>query len=306
MRFEGLDLNLLTALDALLATRSVSAAAKRLHLSQPGVTAALRRLREYFGDELLVQSGRQMLVTPRAQELAKHVRHVLVHIRAEILTANQFDPANAKRTFSVVASDYAYTIVLAGVIAELARVAPGINFEIFQPSNAAIEALGRAEVDLVFSVSTHRVRRHPYRELFCDQDVVITWRDAGYTTIDRRTFAKAGHVVARFGPDRQPSLPDIALAREVPERRIEIVVPTFAALPQSVVGTQRMATLHRLYAEHFAQTFPISIHPCPVPLPQVVETVQWHELRGPDPAAQWLLDRIVQHCSTLPEQTRLS
>jgi LysR family nod box-dependent transcriptional activator len=306
MRFERLDLNLLTALDALLETRSVSLAAKRLHLSQPGVTAALRRLREFFEDDLLVQQGRQMIRTPRADELAVRVRRVLIQIRADVLTPTDFDPAAAKRSFKVVASDYAYAILMAGVIADVASVAPGVTFEILQPDAAAAAALDRGEVDLLFTVTAYRVAAHPFMSLFRDEHVVVSWRDSGYASIDRETFIRAGHVIARFGPDRQATLSDIALDGHFPERRIEVVVPTFAALAEAVVGTRRIATIHRLFAEYWAERYPIAIHSTPVPLPEVLEIVQWHTLRSEDPGLRWLLDLVVRRCALLPAHTRLS
>jgi len=61
MHFKGLDLNLLVALDTLLAERSITRAGERMNLSQSAMSSALGRLREYFGDELLVQTGRVML-----------------------------------------------------------------------------------------------------------------------------------------------------------------------------------------------------------------------------------------------------
>ncbi|MGD4540209.1 LysR family transcriptional regulator, partial [Xanthomonas citri pv. citri] len=106
MRFERLDLNLLVALDVLIAERSVSAAAKRLHLSQPAVSGALNRLREFFRDDLLVQVGRQMVLTPKADELADPVRDALLLIRTRITQPAGFDPATAEREFTIVASDY--------------------------------------------------------------------------------------------------------------------------------------------------------------------------------------------------------
>ena len=75
MHFRGLDLNLLVALDALLAESSVSAAGRKLHLSQSAMSGALARLREHFGDPLLVQVGRRMQPTPHARELAATVRY---------------------------------------------------------------------------------------------------------------------------------------------------------------------------------------------------------------------------------------
>jgi LysR family nod box-dependent transcriptional activator len=83
MRFERLDLNLLVALDALIEDRNVSMAARRLYLSQPALTGALNRLRDFFGDDLLIPSGRQMMLTPKAEELRGPVREALMLIRTK-------------------------------------------------------------------------------------------------------------------------------------------------------------------------------------------------------------------------------
>ena len=85
MRFNKLDLNLLVALDAMLAERSISKAAERLHLSQSAMSNALARLRDYFDDELLVQVGRKLELTPRAETLKESVRDVLVRVDSAIL-----------------------------------------------------------------------------------------------------------------------------------------------------------------------------------------------------------------------------
>jgi LysR family transcriptional regulator, nod-box dependent transcriptional activator len=106
MRFERLDLNLLVVLDELIQEKSVSAVARRLNLSQPAISGSLNRLREYFGDDLLVPSGRTMLLTPKAEELREPVRDALMLIRTRITTPTAFDPATAERRFVLTASDY--------------------------------------------------------------------------------------------------------------------------------------------------------------------------------------------------------
>jgi len=55
------DLNLLTALDALLAVGSVTGAAARMHLSTPAMSHTLARIREAFGDPILVLSDPDLL-----------------------------------------------------------------------------------------------------------------------------------------------------------------------------------------------------------------------------------------------------
>ncbi|KLK89647.1 hypothetical protein AA309_30240 [Microvirga vignae] len=78
MRFKGLDLNLLVALDALMTERNLTAAARSINLSQPAMSAAVGRLRAYFRDELFTMRGRELVITPRAAGLAPAVREALL------------------------------------------------------------------------------------------------------------------------------------------------------------------------------------------------------------------------------------
>src|SRR3954466_10757519 len=105
MRFKGLDLNLLAACDALMTTRSVSRSAERLNLSQPAMSAALARLRQFFGDELLVLQGKRMHPTAFADELMPQVRESLQALEAILAQSPNFDPATSQRSFRIVTSD---------------------------------------------------------------------------------------------------------------------------------------------------------------------------------------------------------
>jgi len=105
MNFHKLDLNLLVALDTLLEERSVSRAADRLNLSQSALSSSLSRLREYFGDELLIAVGRRMEPTALALSLAPSVRDILHRIQVTIQTRPTFEPATAQRRFRIMTSD---------------------------------------------------------------------------------------------------------------------------------------------------------------------------------------------------------
>ena len=119
MRFKGLDLNLLVAFDVLMATRSVSRAAERLHLSQPAMSAALARLRDYFGDELLVLQGKRMHPTAFADDLMPQVRDCLQRVESMLATSPNFDPATSQRSFTIVTSDYVLASIIVPLVAEL-------------------------------------------------------------------------------------------------------------------------------------------------------------------------------------------
>src|SRR5262245_61018940 len=88
---RSFDLNLLRVFDALLITRSVSAAAQRLRLSQPATSAALARLRANFGDPLLVRKGNRMSATPLAEGLRPRIARILEDIESAIGSAAPFD-----------------------------------------------------------------------------------------------------------------------------------------------------------------------------------------------------------------------
>lgn len=294
MRFDKLDLNLLVALDALISEQSVTEASRRLFLSQPAVTSALNRLRQYFGDDLLVLEGRQMRLTYKAEELAAPVRQALELIRSEITQPGQFDPKESSRKFVIIASDYIHTILLAEVIATVAREAPRVMIEIIRPSTDATERFERAEADLMLTVEPFSLDQHPSVPLFQDEHVLISWTGSRHgDVISPEQFLTAGHVAASFGRDRRPALSELSLEKFREQRRIELVVPSFSALAQSVVGTERLATMHRKLAEHFLPFYPIRMHMLPVPIAPIQQVLNWHRLRNRDAGMQWVKSLIV-------------
>lgn len=307
MRFDRLDLNLLAVLDVLIETRSVSETARRLNRSQPAITGALNRLREFFKDDLLVSTGRHMLPTRRAAELASPVKRALMLIRGEITQPASFDPSTSRRHFIIAASDYAYTILLSHLIAEAAQIAPGISFEVIPPSGEASDRLSRAEIDLLFTVAPFHDANHPFLLLWRDEEVIISWAGAGYPDeIASASFYHASHALVVIGSDRRPTVTDAYVQKSHPERVACVQVPGFSSLPLAIIGTARLATMHRLYAEHFARAYPIKIHRPADAFPEIVEGVQWHQIHDRDLGVQWLLDRLKQQRDQLPEHSHLA
>ncbi len=149
MNLGGLDLNLLVALDALLSERSVTRAARRVGLSQPGMSNALARLRKLFGDPLLVRQGAELIPTSRAEALAGPVREALELIRGAIETPARFDPAGDRRAFRLSCSDYSVLMLIGPLIRSLAADAPGLSVEVLPRLADAGRALHAGDVDFV-------------------------------------------------------------------------------------------------------------------------------------------------------------
>lgn len=294
MRFGRLDLNLLVALDALLTEKSVSLAADRLCLSQSATSSALGRLRDYFGDELLVVKGRHMILTARGEELIEPVRAVLEQIRSTIAIAPPFDPATADRQVRIMASDYTTQVLLAEVLTQLQHDAPNMRFEIQPMSMNPIEAIERGFVDLLLTIDFAVSADHPSQILFEDDYVVVgdATNPALQGEMTRERYFELGHVTARFGRAQVPAFDEWFTRRQKQQRRIEVVAPSFLSMPGLVLGTNRIATMHRRLAEQVIATFPLVMREMPFPIPPIREVVQWHLTNNNDRALRWVVERL--------------
>lgn len=295
MRFQRLDLNLLVALDALLTERSVSLAADRLNLSQSATSSALGRLRDYFGDDLMVVRGRHMVLTARAEELIEPVRAVLEQIRTTIAVTPDFDPATSDRQIRIMASDYLTEVLLAGVLREFEVAGPNMRVDILPMHDSPHEALERNMVDLLATVDYALSPDHPSRILFEDDHVVMGWdqNPAMQQEMTRQLYFELGHVTARFGKARVPAFEDAFMRRMKQNRRVEVVAPSFLSLSGLVVGTNRIATVHRRLGEQMARHAPLALRELPFYVPPIREAVQWHITNNNDAALRWVVERIV-------------
>ncbi len=294
MRFQRLDLNLLVALDALLTERSVSLAAERLCLSQSATSSALGRLREYFGDELMVVRGRSMVLTARAEELIEPVRAVLDQISTTIAVAPEFDPLTSDRQIRIMASDYATEVLLAEVLRDMKSLAPDMRFEIQPMLDHPPEALDRNMIDLLLTLDTSLGSDHPSRILFEDDHVVIGWdqNPAMQEPMTRELYFSLGHVTCRFGKTRVPAFEDSFMRRMKQQRHVEVIAPSFLSVTGLVLGTQRIATMHRRLARHFARLAPLVLRELPFFVPPIREAVQWHIASNNDAGLRWVIERI--------------
>lgn len=295
MRFKGLDLNLLVALDVLLDERSVSRAAERLSLTQSAVSAALARLRDYFNDPLLALHGKRMIPTAQALALRGQVKDLLRQV--DVLSANSraFDPATSNRLFRADISDFMAAVLFVDLIPRLKTIAPNVRFELRQTSSDMIPALDRGETDLVISPEEHCHPRHPAELLFEERYVVVGWSDGwlAHEELTQERFARSGHVVATFagGIDR-PTFGETHLQSLGLERNIEVLVSSFTMVPQLIAGTDRIAVVQERLAARFARTLPIVARDLPFEFPRMREMIQSHVTREGDAGVRWLKQQI--------------
>lgn len=301
MRFNHLDLNLLVALDVLLEEQNITRAAERLHMTQSATSGVLGRLRSYFEDELLVQVGRKMQPTPYALELAAPVREVLLTIQSSITAKPVFEPSSSKRHFRLVTSDYLISVLFARVIQKIHQEAPHITFEMLGPSDNSGELLMRGEVDLMIVPERYIIEGQPSQLLFEEEHVCVVW-DANPLVGDHLTleqYMDMGHVSVGFGRSRHMSIEDWFMNQYGFNRRLEVITNDFNTLPQLIVGTPRIATMHLRLAKLYANYLPLRILPTPVQIPVMREFMLWHRTMDRDPMHSWLRERISEFIGDL-------
>lgn len=295
MRYRRLDLNLLLALDVLLAERSVTRAAAKLNVTQPAMSGSLARLRDYFEDPLIVQVGRTMELTPLAQALVAPVRDIMTRIDSAITTDPQFDAATSKRRFSISASDYVIRTLLIYVMREVRRLAPQVTFDLRQTTTRSPIELESGELDMMIFPEIDMLHEHPHEPLFEDSFVVIAWRDTPqfHDDITFDEFMASGHVVYGGGEGQGATFLDRWFAKQYGDaRRVEIWVHNFMLIAHAVVGTDRIATVPSRLATEMARNLPLRILQPPLELPKLQEMIQWPSHRDADPAHRWMREQI--------------
>ncbi|MCC7099469.1 MAG: LysR family transcriptional regulator [Rubrivivax sp.] len=296
MHLHGLDLNLLVALDRLLDECSTTRAAERMHVTQSTMSSALNRLRGFFDDKLLIQVGRRLVRTPLGESLVEPVRDIVLRVEATIYRRPDFDPATSDRRFRLLMSDYIETVLMANLLPTLQRLAPHVALELLPYNDAPWELLERGDVDLLIIPGHYLHTTHPRQVLFEDDYSCVVWSDnpAARSAPTRDEYFAHGHVGVRFGNRRVPTFDESFLAGSGQQRRFELIVNDFNALAHTVVGTTRVATLHTRLARYYERLLPLRVHPVPVALPPVVETVVWHRLRDTDQGIAWLRELMLQ------------
>lgn len=300
MHLRGLDLNLLIILDVLLAERNVTRTGERVHLSQSATSGALSRLREFFDDQLLVQVGQRMELTPFAEMLAEEVHDIISKCEAIVDKNQKFDPETSTRTFRLNISDASATVVMNNAITLIQKQAPHVRLDISSIIDGPIsEYLNIGVIDLIVTPTNLVSSQHPAEYLFDDQYVCVVWsgNPLCQSGINLDNYLSSGHIVARFSKIIGWALDEVFISQSGYQRRIDIIVPSFSMLMTQLIGTNLIATVHERFARYYAKYLPVEIFPCPIISEPFDMKLQWHRHHDGDLGIQWL--RQILHKSVL-------
>lgn len=291
-----LDLNLLRALDALLVERHVTRAAARLALTQSAASRALARLREALGDPLLVRgpSG-ALLPTPRAEQLGPVVRRALEELAAA-WRGEAFEPRTARRRFTLTGADYAELVLLPGLTARLAELAPGVQLAFLSMPHELPGALASGAVDALLAPPGPGAPAGAgfYQRPLFDESFVVAMRAGhpaatGKLTLDR--FCNLSHLL--IAPRGQPGgAVDDALAALGRRRHVAVSVPHFLVAPHVIAASDLVITMAMRMVAAFSSMFELVTRPPPLPVPGFSIHLQWHERTHADAGQRWFREQV--------------
>lgn len=282
------DLNLLVALDALLAEGSVARAARRLRLSPSAMSRTLARLREATGDPLLVRAGRGLVPTPKALDLRSRVAPALAEAEAVLRPARQLDLGVLTRTFTLRTSDGFVENFGPALIARVALDAPGVRLRFVPKLDKESAALRSGDIDLDTGVvgagAGPEIR---VKTLFRDRFVGVVSQSHGLSQgeVTPAQYAGGRHIlVSRRGLDRGPM--DDALDAVGLRRQVAVIVGGFATALALARQTDLIATVPETHTGNLRAGMTTFI--LPVATPEITVALLWHPRMDADPAHRWL------------------
>ncbi|MDP3534700.1 MAG: LysR family transcriptional regulator [Halomonas sp.] len=291
------DLNLLLVFEALMRERHVTRAAEKLHLSQPALSHALKRLREALDDPLLVRTGNGLQPTPRALALLPVVQQALALLQAGLAPPESFTPATSTRRFTLATTDYFEEVMYPAFLSQLLTYAPEISFsiELITP-DVLSDALEQRQVDMVVGLDSQSalptgVIQTPWMDeaLVC---LAAADNDGVGEALTIEQFARQPHVELADISGLLPSSIENCLAQHQLSRRVISKNLNYIAAARVVSLTDAIMTLPRQMAERFITMLPVRIVVPPQELPALNMTLIQHGLYANDPAIAWLTNEL--------------
>jgi DNA-binding transcriptional LysR family regulator len=303
---DDVDMNLLAALDVLLAEGSVTQAARRLGLSSSAMSRTLTRLRSATGDPLLVRAGRRLVPTPRAAELRDRV-HALTRDAQEVLRpqVRHLDLTSLERTFTIRASEGFVEFLSVPLVAAVMQAAPRIRLRFAPKPDRDAAPLREGLVDL--EIGAVRASAPEVRTQLLFRDGFVGVVRVGHPLLASRKvtpkrYAACDHVVASRNADFAGPFDD-ALEQLGLSRVIRVVVPGYpdamriarhsdlvALVPRSCLG-------NGLASDDLANSG-LESFVLPVPTPEIMISAMWHPRMDADPAHRWLRETVMSVCRT--------
>ena len=289
---DQLDLRTIRFLARLLETGSVTRAGDACRLTQPAASRTLARLRETFGDPLLVKGRQgQHLLSARAEAL----RPAVMRAEAALDRAfggERFDPATTRRVFNVGATEYAMTVLAPDLMRRVQAQAPEARLHFHPPGAGTLDAIEDGRIDICFWAPEAPPEPFRFRRLYREHLVGVVApshplaREEASGGVSLDSYLDFPHIALAMGvPGANPL--DRMLAPLGRTRRIACVVAHFSAAAAALPGSDLVKSMPSRLAG-FAEEQGLVRFRLPFDLPEYDYGIVWHPRTDADPAIDWL------------------
>jgi len=300
MNLRQFDLNLLVALDVLLEERNVTRAAERLFLSQPAMSGMLSRLRQAFGDELLVRIGRNLEPTEFAAGIAGRVHECVQELEELLDSKRPFAPEMDSRAFRIGASDYTVLLIFGPLMQQLAERAPNMAVHFVRLDVGVGERLVAGDIDFCILPAEFEPGL-PSAPMFDDSWVCAAWSGhpirGDQLTIEE--FLEHPHIAFNISDPGHVSVADEYLLRNGHERRIVASTESFTAAPFLLRGTRLLTLVPRRLGERLREAADVRLLELPFDVPPLRETLAWNPRFTLSPAHAWMREQLLDAAAVL-------
>ena len=287
---SSIDLNLLSVFQEVYRERQISAAARRLGLTQSAVSNALARLRRTFGDELFVRTAHGMQPTPLAQQMAEPIGAAMAQVALALSQRSRFDPATSNRRFTLAMTDVGEVYFMPVLIERCRACAPNVEIASIRANGLTLkDDMETGRVDLAIGAFEDVSEALYHRALFRQRFVSMFRKEHPLARgkVDLARFVAASHLIvdaAQSPYDRINGLLEKAGVTAGTRFR----VPHFTAVPYIVSTSELVVTVPQKLAESAASPFGLKWIEPPLALPALQTNVFWHRRFNHDPGIQWL------------------
>ena len=291
------DLNLLRVLLAVYEAGNVTAAAKRLGMSQPAASAALARLRHSLGDPLFIRSGNLMEATPRAQGIIERTREVIEIIDRDILNGPTFDPAASDHEFVFCLSEVGEIVFLPTLFGRLRQLAPNARVRtVSLAPEVLVENLHEGRVDAVLGYFPDLSTPNIYQQRLFSHDLACLMRKDHPLAAQRLSledFSRLEHLQVRDGSRRQEMF-EAHLSKAGIRRNIVLQTSHYMSVPSLIEHSDLIAVLPRTVANLYTDNLNVRIVEPPLDIPRYDLKQYWHARFHEAPRSVWLRRLIME------------
>ena len=292
---QSINLNLLIKLKVLLEEANVTAASKRLNITQAAASNALNQLRALFNDELLVRTKNHMLLTERAQLLLPQIKVLINNIEEFIYQHEDFNPQEQVYEYSIGMNDYAELLLLPKLVDYFSCHAPNISLKILNRRDIDNQReLESGRLDFMMGYYPNPPSTMMQKKLFNDSlaCVVSKHHPLVDTVLTQKNFFRYDHIVIGSSDEHGTSNTLNYLADLGYEFKPRLLMQNVASASIIAADTTCLLITTKKIADYLKTLLPLHVIKYPFQDTPKSVSLYWHKRYNASQPHQWLREVI--------------